>query len=123
VARDPNDESDLEEEDTPLTADPARRTPVEELRSVIAIIRHGDRTPKQKMKMNVTNEKILSFLNGFGCDPRKEVKLKSAADLQKLLDITRALLKQSANDEDGSDAEDDRDKFWQMKAGLLFFPP
>lgn len=26
-----------------------------ELRCVIAIIRHGDRTPKQKMKMEVTH--------------------------------------------------------------------
>lgn len=31
-----------------------RLRPDEELRCVLAIIRHGDRTPKQKMKMKVT---------------------------------------------------------------------
>ncbi len=33
----------------------------EELRCVIAIIRHGDRTPKQKMKMVVTYPHILAY--------------------------------------------------------------
>jgi inositol hexakisphosphate/diphosphoinositol-pentakisphosphate kinase len=28
--------------------------PAEELRCVLAVIRHGDRTPKQKMKMQVS---------------------------------------------------------------------
>ena len=32
----------------------ARRGHYEELRCVLAVIRHGDRTPKQKMKMKVT---------------------------------------------------------------------
>lgn len=30
-----------------------------ELRCVIAVIRHGDRTPKQKMKMEVKNRKYV----------------------------------------------------------------
>ena len=32
----------------------AGRGHYEELRCVLAVIRHGDRTPKQKMKMKVT---------------------------------------------------------------------
>ncbi|KAK1302470.1 hypothetical protein QJS10_CPB12g00820 [Acorus calamus] len=44
----------------------------EELRCVIAVIRHGDRTPKQKVKL--------------------KTKLKSAVQLQDLLDATRMLV-------------------------------
>jgi len=99
----------------------------EELRCVIAVIRHGDRTPKQKMKMKVTSERILSFLQASGASARKEVKLKrhgcamvggdcyalltcvvklpshhfasSALQLQRLLDTTRSLLAQVWRDD------------------------
>ena len=32
---------------------------MEELRGVLAVVRHGDRTPKQKMKMTVTQARPL----------------------------------------------------------------
>ena len=48
----------------------------EGLRCVIAVIRHGDRTPKQKMKMVVNQERFLNFLKYPGANPRKEIKLK-----------------------------------------------
>jgi len=89
----------------------------EELRCVIAVTRHGDRTPKQKMKMVVTNEQILSFFNNFGVDPKAEVKLKSAVQLQRLLDITRSLLSSRTGEED-SDIEESVEKLKQMKAVL-----
>ncbi|KAH0858368.1 hypothetical protein HID58_086629 [Brassica napus] len=34
----------------------------EELHCVIVVIRHGDRTPKQKVKLNVTEEKLLNLM-------------------------------------------------------------
>ena len=33
----------------------------EELRCVIAVIRHGDRTPKQKMKMKVASPEFMQL--------------------------------------------------------------
>jgi hypothetical protein len=63
----------------------------EELRGVLAVIRHGDRTPKQKMKMNVYYPAFLQFYevrlresqleNGDGndCKKKKNIDLKIKA--------------------------------------------
>ncbi|RRT39728.1 hypothetical protein B296_00056380 [Ensete ventricosum] len=65
----------------------------EELRCVIAVIRHGDRTPKQKVKLKVTEEKLLNLMLKYnGGRARSETKLKSAVQLQDLLDATRLLV-------------------------------
>lgn len=45
---------DLAIEDTPFVDAPEGS--MLELRCVMAVIRHGDRTPKQKMKMEVRNQ-------------------------------------------------------------------
>ncbi|XP_041008391.1 inositol hexakisphosphate and diphosphoinositol-pentakisphosphate kinase VIP1-like isoform X2 [Juglans microcarpa x Juglans regia] len=70
----------------------------EELRCVIAIIRHGDRTPKQKVKLKVTEEKLLNLMLKYnGGRPRSETKLKSAIQLQDLLDATRMLVPRTSS--------------------------
>mmetsp|Transcript_14953 Transcript_14953/g.10857 ORF Transcript_14953/g.10857 Transcript_14953/m.10857 type:complete len:86 (-) Transcript_14953:391-648(-) len=63
-----------------------------ELRSVVAVFRHGDRTPKQKMKMKTKNEVFIRYFDKAK-DIKQEVKLKTARELQKLLDITKKLMK------------------------------
>lgn len=60
----------------------------EELRSIVAIFRHGDRSPKQKMKLYTTDPRFLSFCKG-DC---KEVKIKDPTGLTKLLEVTNAVL-------------------------------
>ncbi|CDY71592.1 BnaAnng38050D, partial [Brassica napus] len=56
-------------------------------------IAFGDRTPKQKVKLNVTEEKLLNLMLKYnGGKPRAETKLKSAVQLQDLLDATRMLV-------------------------------
>ncbi|XVF16572.1 hypothetical protein REPUB_Repub10bG0043400 [Reevesia pubescens] len=77
----------------------------EELRCVIVVIRHGDRTPKQKVKLKVTEEKLLNLMLKYnGGRPRSETKLKSAVQLQDLLDATRMLVPRSRPGH-GSDSE------------------
>ncbi|XP_031381096.1 inositol hexakisphosphate and diphosphoinositol-pentakisphosphate kinase VIP2-like isoform X3 [Punica granatum] len=94
----------------------------EELRCVIAIIRHGDRTPKQKVKLKVTEEKLLNLMLKYnGGRPRSETKLKSAVQLQDLLDATRILVPRARSDrESNSEAEDieHAEKLSQVKAVL-----
>ncbi|XP_019427818.1 PREDICTED: inositol hexakisphosphate and diphosphoinositol-pentakisphosphate kinase 1-like isoform X2 [Lupinus angustifolius] len=94
----------------------------EELRCVIAVIRHGDRTPKQKVKLMVTEEKLLNLMLKYnGGRPRSETKLKSAVQLQDLLDATRMLVPCTRPDrESDSEAEDieHAEKLRQVKAVL-----
>ncbi|KAL0014138.1 hypothetical protein SO802_001207 [Lithocarpus litseifolius] len=94
----------------------------EELRCVIAIIRHGDRTPKQKVKLKVTEEKLLNLMLKYnGGRPRAETKLKSAVQLQDLLDATRMLVPRNRpGRESDSEAEDfaHAEKLLQVKAVL-----
>ncbi|ONI19333.1 hypothetical protein PRUPE_3G272600 [Prunus persica] len=95
---------------------------LEELRCVIAIIRHGDRTPKQKVKLKVTEEKLLNLMLKYnGGRPRSETKLKSAIQLQDLLDATRMLVPRTRpGRESDSEAEDieHAEKLRQVKAVL-----
>ncbi|XP_020211346.1 inositol hexakisphosphate and diphosphoinositol-pentakisphosphate kinase VIP2 isoform X1 [Cajanus cajan] len=93
----------------------------EELRCVIAVIRHGDRTPKQKVKLKVTEEKLLNLMMKYnGGRPRAETKLKSAVQLQDLLDATRMLVPRTRPDrESDSEAEvEHAEKLRQVKAVL-----
>lgn len=70
-------------------------TQQEELRCVLAVIRHGDRTPKQKMKMKVTDPRLLNLIcKNNGGRPRKQAKMKRPAQLQELLDVARDMLQE-----------------------------
>lgn len=63
----------------------------EELRCVIAVIRHGDRTPKQKMKMDVCHDYFLNYYHKRAKTAQKDLKIKAVADLEELLDIARKM--------------------------------
>ncbi|CAG0918637.1 unnamed protein product [Notodromas monacha] len=63
-----------------------------ELRCVCAVIRHGDRTPKQKMKMEVRHQKFFDIFAKYGGWQQGHVKLKHPKQLQEILDTARELL-------------------------------
>ncbi|KAL8432261.1 hypothetical protein ACSSS7_004721 [Eimeria intestinalis] len=56
----------------------------EELRTVVVVMRHGDRRPKQKLKFLSTQPLLLDYFEQQ--DTTKEVKLKSPEELRHLLD-------------------------------------
>jgi len=71
----------------------APAAPDEELRCVLAVVRHGDRTPKQKMKLKVSDGRLLELIcKHNGGRARKQVKLKRPQQLQELLDVARAMV-------------------------------
>ncbi|XP_030379206.1 inositol hexakisphosphate and diphosphoinositol-pentakisphosphate kinase isoform X2 [Scaptodrosophila lebanonensis] len=63
-----------------------------ELRCVVAVIRHGDRTPKQKMKVEVRHPKFFEIFEKYDGYKLGHVKLKRPKQLQEILDIARFLL-------------------------------
>uniref|UniRef100_A0A4W5RM03 Inositol hexakisphosphate and diphosphoinositol-pentakisphosphate kinase n=1 Tax=Hucho hucho TaxID=62062 RepID=A0A4W5RM03_9TELE len=68
-----------EAEDIPIV--PTTSGTMMELRCVIAIIRHGDRTPKQKMKMEVRNPMFFELFDKYGGYKTGKLKLKKPKQL------------------------------------------
>ena len=63
-----------------------------ELRCVLAIIRHGDRTPKQKMKVVVEDERFFALFHKHGGVNKKEIKMKRPNQLMEVLELTKQIL-------------------------------
>lgn len=64
----------------------------EELRCVIAVVRHGDRTPKQKLKVNTTEPPILEFFRKYASSPKKDVKVKARAPMIEFLETVKEMI-------------------------------
>ena len=69
----------------------------EELKSIIAVFRHADRSPKEKMKLIVDNEQFLSLFDEFGKknNKKKEIKLKKPKELLRVLEIVNDILEKN----------------------------
>ncbi|XP_050009414.1 inositol hexakisphosphate and diphosphoinositol-pentakisphosphate kinase 2 isoform X15 [Alexandromys fortis] len=108
----------LEAEDIPIV--PTTSGTMMELRCVIAVIRHGDRTPKQKMKMEVRHQKFFDLFEK--CDGYKsgKLKLKKPKQLQAILDIARQLLMELGQNND-SEIEENKSKLEQLKTVLEMY--
>ncbi|XP_040198889.1 inositol hexakisphosphate and diphosphoinositol-pentakisphosphate kinase 2 isoform X3 [Rana temporaria] len=108
----------LEAEDIPIV--PTTSGTMMELRCVIAVIRHGDRTPKQKMKMEVRHQRFFDlFEKCFGYKTGK-LKLKKPKQLQEVLDIARQLLVEIGQNND-SEIEESKAKLEQLKSVLEMY--
>ena len=102
-----------------------------ELRCVIGVIRHGDRTPKQKMKLEVKHPRFFELFKKYGGSTTSDdnikskggdknkghIKLKRPQQLQEILDISRQLLEQIDSGE-SEVIEEKKSKLEQIKTVL-----
>ncbi|XP_077942114.1 inositol hexakisphosphate and diphosphoinositol-pentakisphosphate kinase 2 isoform X13 [Gasterosteus aculeatus] len=107
-----------EAEDIPIV--PTTSGTMMELRCVIAVIRHGDRTPKQKMKMEVRNPMFFDLFEKYGGYKTGKLKLKKPKQLQEVLDITRQLLAELGQHTD-CEIEEKKSKLEQLKTVLEMY--
>uniref|UniRef100_A0A8C4ZA24 Inositol hexakisphosphate and diphosphoinositol-pentakisphosphate kinase n=1 Tax=Gadus morhua TaxID=8049 RepID=A0A8C4ZA24_GADMO len=108
----------LEAEDIPIV--PTTSGTMMELRCVIAIIRHGDRTPKQKMKMEVRHPLFFELFEKCGGYKSGKLKLKKPKQLQEVLDIARLLLVELEQHDD-CEIEEKKSKLEQLKTVLEMY--
>ena len=99
----------------------------EELRSVVGVIRHSDRSPKQKLKFIVTLPAILKLFNIFSNNnykniddekqKLKDLKLKKPKELMTVLNIVNATLAKNGVNGDKflGDVDDLYMKLFQVK--------
>ena len=64
----------------------------EELRCVIAVVRHGDRTPKQKLKVKMKEPHILKYFHDHCESPTKDLKVKAKIPMIEFLETVRTIL-------------------------------
>ncbi|CAI5792506.1 inositol hexakisphosphate and diphosphoinositol-pentakisphosphate kinase 1 isoform X1 [Podarcis lilfordi] len=107
-----------EAEDIPIV--PTTSGTMMELRCVIAVIRHGDRTPKQKMKMEVKHPRFFALFEKYEGYKAGKLKLKKPEQLQEVLDIARLLVLEEGAHED-SEAEEQKSKLEQLKTVLEMY--
>ncbi|XP_059391010.1 inositol hexakisphosphate and diphosphoinositol-pentakisphosphate kinase 2 isoform X1 [Carassius carassius] len=107
-----------EAEDIPIV--PTTSGTMMELRCVIAVIRHGDRTPKQKMKMEVRNPMFFELFEKYDGYKTGKLKLKKPKQLQEVLDITRTLLADIGQHTD-CEIEEKKSKLEQLKTVLEMY--
>ncbi|KAJ7994794.1 hypothetical protein DPEC_G00253160 [Dallia pectoralis] len=127
-----------EAEDIPIV--PTTSGTMMELRCVIAIIRHGDRTPKQKMKMEVRNPMFFDLFDKYGGYKTGKLKLKKPKQLQtvkrissleednthgkwitEILDIARQLLLELGDGREDCEIEEKKSKLEQLKTVLEMY--
>lgn len=73
----------------------------EELRCVIAVVRHGDRTPKQKLKVNTSESPILEYFAKYAGNCRKEVKVKDRLPMIEFLETVTNMITEKQKDSTG----------------------
>lgn len=92
-----------------------------ELRCVVGVIRHGDRTPKQKMKVEVRHPKFFEIFEKYNGYKNGHVKLKRPKQLQEILDIARSLLAEIQQHEADPEIEEKQGKLEQLKSVLEMY--
>jgi inositol-hexakisphosphate/diphosphoinositol-pentakisphosphate 1-kinase len=98
-----------------LLASTSSRCHQEELRCVIAVVRHGDRTPKQKLKVNISEPLILQYFHNH-CQGNctKDIKIKAKAPLTAFVTTVKTILA-NYDKESAAGVKVDRKLYNQLK--------
>ena len=95
----------------------------EELRCVLAVIRHGDRTPKQKMKMKITFPSFLALFEKHQDPKGRQAKLKTPLQLQELLEVTTRTIESEGaalvDNQTSLDSKDVEERVRQERTSLI----
>ena len=93
----------------------------EELRRIIAIFRHADRSPKEKMKLIIENDEFLSLFDEFGKknkNKNKEIKLKKPNELKRVLEIVNGILDKNKDKQISIGSDNFYTRIFQIKMVL-----
>jgi len=88
----------------------ATTTHQEELRCVITIIRHGDRTPKQKLKGKMDGEHFLEYFHNHTKKVKKDLKVKAKKNMVEFLETVKAVISDME-----SDSKKNRDALYKAR--------
>ncbi len=92
------------------------------MRCVVGVIRHGDRTPKQKLKLEVKHPMFFEIFRKYDGFKNKNLKLKKPQQLQEILDVSRQLLEHLNRGSSESELiEEKKSKLEQIKNVLEMY--
>ena len=82
-----------------------QRQTKEELKSIVAVFRHADLSPKQKMKLVIEDKIFLSLFDEFGKNNGEkgylgEIKLKKPKELKRVLSIVNEILEKKKEEKE-----------------------
>ena len=89
----------------------------EELRCVITVIRHGDRTPKQKLKVKMSEPQLLKYFHEHTDNYKKELKVKDKIPMTEFLKTVKETIaeKEETHRVHGGKRDDTLNKLLHMR--------
>ena len=98
-------------DDLSLASKEGAPTHQEELRCVITIIRHGDRTPKQKLKGEREAQRYLDYFHNHTKKIKKDLKVKAKKEMVEFLETVKA----DIHDMEAEDTRKNKDRLYKAR--------
>jgi inositol hexakisphosphate/diphosphoinositol-pentakisphosphate kinase len=92
-----------------------QETHQEELRCVLTVVRHGDRTPKQKLKVKLSEPQLLHYFHKYSDNCKQELKVKDKQPLSEFLDTINDIVEAMEKDDTRSEPDEVYEKVLHMR--------